>query len=321
MTKHAKTIKRVIRYKQKQSVDSSLMIAFICQPYLAVLQKMLYEKYWKNEVSEVLINVNGCNDTTRQFIVDLWSEATYIDEIPTEIRQGTAFDRLYPMVKGKVVITLDSDCFIYKKGIIRKHVDSILSGKHDAVGSVGHHINYPELGEKIIKKYGTVRLNPFMSFWKRSIVDNIPNNTFTVFTCRKGEKHFLCDELDKDIEIDVMGYFSLQFFELSDKIKHIPTTKIGSYVHVSALSSIYRRCFRGLESKNVHESKKNKERIGYWAWYYLIYEATKDRVPFPDYNKEYEKEFIKEVEKADVTLKEIIKEADKFKEEHKELFK
>jgi len=39
----------------------SLMMAFVCDPYLAMLQKKLYEKYWKDEVNEVLINVNGRN--------------------------------------------------------------------------------------------------------------------------------------------------------------------------------------------------------------------------------------------------------------------
>ena len=60
--------------EQENKPKLSIMIVFICNPYLAIIQKRLYLKYWKDEVDEVLIGVNGRNDMIRKFIVDLWKD-------------------------------------------------------------------------------------------------------------------------------------------------------------------------------------------------------------------------------------------------------
>ena len=103
---------------EQENRKVSVMLAFVCNPYLAILQKRLYLKYWKDEIDELLINVNGRNDVIRKFIIDLWKDddkVSLIVDTPTEIRQGTAFETLYPGVLGKVLVTIDSDNFIYKK--------------------------------------------------------------------------------------------------------------------------------------------------------------------------------------------------------------
>ena len=37
----------------------SVMMAYVCNPFLPVLQKRLYLKYWKDEIDELVNEVNG----------------------------------------------------------------------------------------------------------------------------------------------------------------------------------------------------------------------------------------------------------------------
>lgn len=303
----------------------SCLIAFVCNPYLAVLQKETYLKYWKDEIDEILINVNGRNNQIRKFIVDLWKDddkVKVINELPGEMRQGVAFDSLLPAVEGKVLMTLDSDNFIYKKGVIRDHANIILSGEADSVGSQGFHARPKWAANALIQKFTTVRLNPFMSFWNMDIVKQINNVTFKNFSFEQGEKFRFIGDIKERVTLDVMAYFSVQFFEISKKIMKIPSEKEGQYIHVGALSSIYRKNFMGLEnySNTQYERAKLKQHSNYYTWYYMIYEATKDKVSLPEYNKAYEENFMYEIEKIGVTVDEIKNRAEGLKRLHKGLF-
>ena len=65
-----------------------------------------------------------------------------------------------------------------------------------------------------------------------------------------------------------------------------------------------------------YERSLIKQHSNYYTWYYLIYEATKDKVLFPEYNKEYEENFAYEIENAGITIDTIKKNAQEFKREH-----
>lgn len=304
--------------------DISCLIAFVCNPYLAVMQKQTYLKYWKDEIDELLINVNGRNDQIRKFIVDLWKDddkVKVVNDLPAEMRQGTAFDSLCPAVEGKVLMTLDSDNFIYKKGVVEAHSNMILSGQYDAVGSAGHHARPVKVADKLVSKYTTVRLNPFMSFWNMGIVMRIPNLTFGTHSIEKGERWRFYGDVDERISLDVMSYFSLQFFELSKKICKIPSAREGEYVHVGALSSIFRRNFRSIENFDNTEYKvaEIKQHSLYYCWYWLIYEATKNQV-IPEYNKRYEENFNGEISKIGLTMDDIKAGSEKIKMANPGLF-
>lgn len=311
-----------------EEIKKSVMLAFICNPYVAVLQKKTYLKYWKDEVDEVLVNVNGLNDTIRNFIADLWREddkVTLIDNVPKEIRQGTAFDNLYPYVKGRVLITMDSDNFIYKKGVISQFSNLVLGGEYDAVGSIGYHAYPQEVAKACIDKYGTVRLNPFMSFWDKKIADKIEKPTFKTYNYKKGEHYAPIDfNMPEDGWMDIMAPFSLEFFNKGgSKWLKIPPTKEGSYTHIGAISSQYRRFFKSLENTNTQKyetaTMKNQQ-MYYHAWHNLIYQYSKSGVPFPEFNQEYEKGRKEQYEIIGLESNAPFQTMDKLKNLHKNLF-
>ena len=306
-------------------------MAFVCNPYLAVLQKRLYLKYWKDEVDEVLINVNGRNDMIRDWIAKLWSDddkVTYVDNVPKEIRQGTAFDNLFPHVKGKVLITLDSDNFIYTKGIINKYSNLILEGEYDCAGSFGFHAFANGKGKcdtagMAIKKFGTVRLNPFLSFWDKNIMDKIENITFKTYNHGEGEKFAPLGVLPQAGWLDIMAKVSLEFFSKGAKILKIPVGMDGAYTHVGAISSQFRAFFRSLEDGNTQkyeEGTVRQQQMYYHGCHNLIYNKTKDAVPFPEYNKEYRMGWEEQMKKLNVKQEEINKVSESLIKRHKNCF-
>lgn len=319
--------KELIKYNQKiEDGKISVMMAFVCNPYIAVMQYRCYLKYWKDEVDEVLINVNGRNSYIRKFIVDLWSKddkVKFVDEVPGEQRQGPAFDSLYLLCTGEIIMTIDSDNFIYKKGVVTGLADRIRKGTYDAVGSPGYHIRPVPIADEIVKKWGTCRLNPFMAFFKKEIIKQIPNLTFKAVTIEKGEKLDILDKpAEERIEMDVMVYFSLKYFQLAKSFSLIKPVMEDEYIHVAALSSIFRRKFRELEDSDNDplEFRDYKIKMYYWGWYYMIYEYTKDEVPFPEYNKRFKDGMDYDMELHKMSRKDIDESINMVKSIHKGLF-
>ena len=317
----------LIKFNQKiKEGKISVMIAFICNPYLAVMQKKCYLKYWKDEVDEVFINVNGRNSIIRKFIIDLWKDddkVKFVDEVPGEQRQGPAFDSLYLLCTGEIIMMMDSDNFIYKKGVVKSLADRIRSGNYDAVGSPGHHVRPVSAAEIFIKKWGTCRLNPFMAFFRKDIINHITNLTFKAYTIEKGEKLDILDApAEERIEMDVMTFFSLKYFQLGRSFSLIKPVVEDEYIHVAALSSIFRRKFRELENSDDDplQFRDYKIKMYYWGWYHMIYEYTKDEVPFPEYNKKFEDGVKHDMELHKMTEKDIQESCAMVKSIHRGLF-
>jgi len=307
----------------------SVMIAFVCNPYPAVLLKRTYDKCWKDEVDEVLINVNGRNDLIRNFIIDLWKDddkVSFVDDVPSEIRQGAAFDRLYPKVTGQVLMTLDSDTYIYRKGSVSKHRDMILNKQYDAIGSTGLHAYPVSIAVMCQNKYGTVRLNPFMSFWRKDVIDKINKDGFTfgTFNYNAGEEFLPLGKLPETGWMDVMAKFSLDYFHFAKKFLAIRQTNDNEYVHMSTISSLYRRKFRSLEDENTQKHTKVAlfpwQSAGYWMNCYLLYDMTHKEVPFKNYNKEFYAGFEDYTAEMKLSLGTIRRMVEDFKLRHKGLF-
>lgn len=306
--------------------ELTTFIAYVCDPYLALFHYKNYLKFWKDDVDEVLVNVNGRNDQIREWIADLWrkdSKCKFVDSYPQEIRQGGAFNRLYPHLKTDLFMTVDSDNFIYKKGVVSELKRLMVQNNYGAIGSVGHHIYPVSVARKVLNQCGIVRFNPFMGFFRKAVADKINNLTFESFAFDQGEKFGFIDSMPEKGYGEVMSKFTLQYRAIEPSHLVIWHDKIGDYIHVSGLSSIFRRFFMGLEQNNegqyTERGQINKEKR-YWIAYYLIYEATKNEVPFKDYNQEYERGFEAELKKTGVTKEQIIEEAKKYKEVHKGLF-
>jgi len=278
----------------------SVMMVFVCNPFIAILQKRLYLKYWKAEVDEVLINVNGRNDIIRKWIVDLWKDdkVKFIDEQNWEMRQGIAFNNLYPHITGDIVVTMDSDNFIFKTGVMAFNVNLITKNGNDSVGSLGYHAYPNSVAKQAIEKYGTVRLNPFFAVFRKEILDKIPDLTFGTYNYEAGEDFPPLGKISAKGWMDVMAKVSLEFLYRSSRFVRIPIARDDEYMHVGAISSIYRRTYRALEDENTQvfvQTSDVKQQAYYLGWYQYIYNLTKAEVPFEEYKKEYEKGFETEV--------------------------
>lgn len=302
----------------------SVLIAFVCQPYLAAIQKKLFDRVWGEEVDEVLINVNGKGDYLRKIIIDMWKKepkVKFIDEQNWEQRQGPAFNNLYPHATGNVIMFLDSDNFIYKKGVVRYFTDLIYGKVHTSIGSFGYH-GYPaKVAERIMAKNSTVRLNPFMAFFDKSIIDKIKDLDFGAFNFAKGEAIPCIGNSDVKGWLDIFGIFCVKYFDLSRNIYKIPGDKDDEWIHVSGLSSVWRRNFRSLEEVNEFRTGKY-EKISnhYLIWTYLCYEYTKDMLP-----KEFNDKFLAMLDfnakASGSSLEKVAMLSREIKERRKEIFK
>lgn len=198
-------------------------------PYLAVYWKRLYEKYWKDEVDELWVCVHGKDKKVNHFIAGLF-ENSKITAIPLP-EMGAALDYIYPYLTGDILMTIDSDTFITKKGIIKGLASKI--GEYDAIGTAGNSSRPLSLGESVANHFGLVRLNSFFSLWNKKKLDEKPF-TFQRMKFLKGDKLFGFT-FPEDGSIDTMGFMTLQFMQ-NNKI--LPLGLIDGIKHIGGLSHI-----------------------------------------------------------------------------------
>lgn len=299
-------------------------MAETCNPFLAVLQKRTYLKYWKDEIDEFIILVNGRNWKIREFIVGLWEsdEKTKVFQSSDELRQGECFNRLYRIVNGDILITLDDDNFIYKNGIINRYSEMLEKKQYDSVGSFGFHATPQKVAQQVQDKYKIVRLNPFMSFWKTEIINKMEEVDFKTLNFKKGDSFSPIGEFVEDGWLDIMAKFSLMYFEKAPKHYIIPQKVEGEHYHIGAMSSLYRRCFRSLENENkqsYNSEWKGITHIYYLANYYAIYQSTKAEVP-RKYADEFFKGLLDQIKVSDVKMKEVVEKYQEIKKLNPNLF-
>lgn len=311
-------------------MQKSLMMISVCNPLMPLLQKRLYLKYWKDEVDEVLIAVNGRNDRIRNFIVDLWEDIAEVKVFREEFRQGYCFDLLYPQAIGDVIITMDDDNFVYSRGVIDKYAKLLEENKYSAVGSKGLHA-YPVQNAQIIeRKLGTVRLNPFLSFWKREIIEKTSKQKlFSTYNFKK-DSEIAGIKMPRDGWLDAMGKLSVEYFTLAPNFFAIKPNIENEFVHFEGMSSLYRRFFRELEDTNeeiIIEKKDNvfKNRnidriLPYWVKYHALYNTIKDDIPFNDYKEKFEKIFSINLKLLGIDIEIVKRESDKMIKEYPNLF-
>ena len=214
----------------------SAICTFWNNPYLAVYFKRLYESYWKDEVDELLVCVHGSDKKVNHFIADLFPNSR-ITAIPLP-EMGAALDYIYPFVKGDILMTIDSDNFITKKGVVKKHIE-LMGGedcihRFEAIGTAGKSSRPLWIGDEVAKHFGLVRLNSFLSFWDKKRLDEAPF-TFQRMKFKKGENLF--DFTFPDwCSLDTMGYMTLQFMQRGNKIIQLGRDTIDGSQHIGGLS-------------------------------------------------------------------------------------
>ena len=305
-------------------MTKSIFIIFTCNPYLAVLQKRLFDKFWGDEVDEVLIGINGRNKKMLEFIRDLWVDepkVKVIEIMESESRQGIMLNMIYKYATGEIIIIMDSDNFIYQKGIIDKMCNKIEQG-YSSVGSLGLHAHPALVAEMFYKAYGTVRLNPFMAFFKKEIIDKSEID-FRTFNYELGQQvDFWGTPMPCKGWIDVMGAMCLRYFKHDFKYFTITENAVG-YLHGGGLSSVHRRHWKSMDVVDgnvfVQRDRGPAERTHYWVMVKAVYDVTKAQVD-GNYNAEYEKGFEQQFRDSGTEVREISLEANKMKDRFKELF-
>ena len=145
---------------------TTAMVVFVPDPFIA----LAFKKCLPNlGVDQLLVQVNGARKHIVDYIANIYKDHKVIKHYDHS-NQGIGFDELYPYAKGDVLITLCSDNFVFNKEVIKTYVDMI--PEFDAVGSKGLHATPPYVADEIAEKLGTVRLNPFMSFWNKKKLIN-----------------------------------------------------------------------------------------------------------------------------------------------------
>lgn len=310
----------------------SIMMVSVCNPLMSLLQKRLYLKYWKNEVDELLIGVNGRNNRIRKFILDLWKNEEKVKymEWDKELRQGYCFDLLYPKATGDIIITTDDDNFIYKSGVIDRYASLLENNNTDAVGSIGFHAYPVQNAQVITKKFGTVRLNPFLSFWKREVIEKIDKEKlFSTYNFKEGEE-IAGIKMPAKGWLDATGKLSAEYFRIAPNFFAIKPNIENEFIHFEGMSSLYRRFFRELEDTNeeiVIEKKNNvfKNRsidriLPYWIKIHALYNTVKDEIPFADYKIKFEKIFDINLKLLGIDMAVVKRGSDKLKKDYPNLF-
>ena len=291
----------------------SAMVSFVSDPFHALLFKKSYER-WGDEIDQLLVCVNGNIPEVNEFIIDVY-DGYQIKFDSVSISQGRAFDSLYPLVEGDILMTLCSDNYILKKGIVSGFVKDMEN--YDAVGSMGLHAS-TNIAQKIAEKLGTVRLNPFMSFWHKNKLDEVKDLTFdAVFW--EAEQGYKIPEIDLEVNegghLDIMSLMSIRYLAKNKVFKVIPPEQVPDWVHPSGMSSGVIHYFdrgdgKSFYGKDLHVGSLGITTLG---WFLFAYEETVKECPLEEFNKKYYEGLVGKIVKSGHKFEDVKAEAERIR--------
>ncbi len=254
--------------------------AFHCDPFQAIYYKELFKKYWGDEIGDLYIKVSGINYLgSKDFILDLFKDiATFIDYDRAINDHGMTLNALYPEIPNnkEVVMIMDSDEWIYKRGLITDFLSSFdegidIVGEWCDSGSVN-------LKDKAHELFGRCRLNPMITFIRKSLIDKVPDLHFGARNWKAGEvivplNNWVSTE---DECTDTFGYIGLQLLNMTNNLRLISIMQDGLF-HAASLSS-WMITYSQQEPKYEPE-QSFIDRLSWWYWL-----ARRYRHQFPDKN-------------------------------------
>lgn len=189
------------------TVKRTLLLAFLDDPYVAIYAKQLYEN-WKDEVDDIRIYVSGEQSFIVDYIVALWADIGTTKYQYKLVPHGECLNHLYAIKDiGNVLITLDSDNFIYKTGVINELAKCVEAGEYDCVGSLNEHGG----------------ITPFMTIISRKVIENITVDFRPIY---RGEQY-----------MDTMQVMSEKITDTDAKVKVIPVDSEGKYEHIGRMAA------------------------------------------------------------------------------------
>jgi len=276
----------------------SVMVAFTPNPYLA-LHFFDHMKNWIGDVDEVFIAVEGentkFNGEIKNFISNLFLHNKISNfEYGQPMDQGEVFDKMFPFVTGDILVTMDSDYIIKKRGYLKKYLKQIESGTYDIIGSRGGAC-YKELRAFLDPyvahdKDKNLRVNPFLSFWKVETLKKIVGLSFAGKEIKKGDIIFPKAEVKAPAD-GWVDPFVLAYLAYTEYDKKIFITKQDAEppdtFHYSGMSWTYRYYLsneNGLTPDGTLVGNKFKLRIFHLALHIALYENYRGRYPDKEYN-------------------------------------
>ena len=273
----------------------TVLTAFNASPYLTILFKRCFDK-WKSEIDEMLVCLHSWNpvidDENERILKDpkvrFWRHPSYIE-------LGEALDHIYPHAKGDVIITIDSDNFIFDGGVIKKFAESIENNQYDAVGSKGNS-GGGDLAEHLINETGFVRLNSFMSFWDKKKIDSIDKWTFKRTYFKEDQIDDKIKELDWPIcklgWVDTCGILTYKYLKKYPRVWDIKPTDEG-YMHVGGLSTFHRSVLgeNGMSVIDVKSNLLNGQVTNphILGWHLFLYEEASGNCSLKWHNEKYKR--------------------------------
>lgn len=281
------------------------LVTFVPDPFLALYFKKLYEKNFKDEIDGLLVYVNGYRNEVVDFIVDLFKDEFVMWQY-SHSNQGQAFDLLYQSFDAKVLMTLCSDNFIYKKGLVKELLEKIKD--YDVVGSTGLHIRPPEMADKVARKIGFCRINPFMSFWRADKLKEIEPFSFQSRIMKKGEE-ILDMKFEPEGWMDCMSDMTVKFMLNGNKAYTFEADNMPNWIHASGLSSGVYGHLRHSDGKNLAGSTRehytDRMNAGHLSWLLHIYEVTNEEVPLDEFKREYKNALLEKINYCGYDIKTI----------------
>jgi hypothetical protein len=294
----------------------TLMMCFVSDPYHALLFRESFDIF-KDEFDQVIVGISGKIPKVNDFIKELYKDCEVPWIVYYHMNQGQVFDKIYPHVKGDILITMDSDNYIFKKGIISRYSSLIEKGEYDIVGTHGKHAKPSEFADALIKKFGYVRINPFMSFWKKELIDKLDNLTFQsrVWVQAGMYDREIDWKMETDSSLDHMGILTLRLIRNGARINIIPAENPPEWIHPGAMATaIKHHLLRDDATASLDGSDKktcyNPVNIGLLGRWYFTWRRTKDKYPDKEFNDEYYRAIERKAGVSKLTMKQIIDYAD-----------
>lgn len=180
-------------------------------PFVTEFWLRLYEKYWRGEVNKIYTDICYNPELVPEPIIEYqrklflkypeittrWQPSKQIPEISN--------NQLIPQAEGEVIFLIESDGFIFKKGVVDDCCKKIESGGYDLCSAPFSLI--PSGLSEAIQSKGHMRCFMFLN---RKLLDQIEIDLMPR-KLRRGDKiKGFTDNLDREYDLDCFGWMSLQ---------------------------------------------------------------------------------------------------------------
>ena len=250
-------------------MKTSAIVVFVGDPYLALTFYKSYKKFWDEEVDEIVVGISSKRDDMLDFIGEIWGKEPKARVLKIKNQygygspdHGQTLDALAAMAKHEILMTIDSDFFILRKGVINEFKKKM--NFHHVMGSTAGRIcGENDLKLKFIKqaKYG--RVCPWLSFWNMDMLRDLKFPTMqSVFVKRKGDIFEMCP-LDgnqdraaesEELWLETMGWLTYKVFTEKNNVsfEEIPS-KSKSYFHMIGVSMGVRKYMKDMKTNLVFD--------------------------------------------------------------------